>query len=221
MRYFRETGYAPHPRTMARAEAMATDNPDVLKVFRPSALHRVLQNENPVAIVNPSDFEGRLAFMFPEKYAQATDPGAVDPEVMKSLHDYIAELGSVAQDKGFADVPFLDVRSGFAPGEGAGMDLPALFVEGHEGRHRSRALERLGLPEMPVALYPKSYSEKQIPLERGETRQAQLRNLLEQRSPVFGEEPSAQPWAGGEDFPFLRWYRRGGHVNGRPYGEVT
>ena len=134
----------------------------------------------------------------------------------------------IAQDQGWSDVPALDMRAGYVPGEDAGMDLPGLFVEGHEGRHRSRALESLGFPEMPVYLS----ADKGHPLdrallrERGETKAQQLKRLLDERSAVVGEDSDESYWSGGKsywsggtDFPFLRWYRRGGIVNGTTFGD--
>jgi len=225
MRYLREIDQdrPPNPRIMQRAEAIQRDSPDALRPFSPGALRQMLRGENPVALINPADFEGGLAYQFPEKYTYPEGPRRKSPEAREAfswLDDYIKELGMVARDQGFSSVPFLDMRAGYVPGEGAGMELPGLFVEGHEGRHRSRALESLGFPEMPVYLTARSYSDKALPRGRDETKIQQLKKLLDERPEVFGEDPEkGGHWSGGEDFPFLRWYRRGGIVNGTAFGD--
>jgi len=226
MRYLREVDQdrPPNPRIMQRAEAMQRDSPDALRPFSPGALHQMLRGENPVALINPADFEGGLASAFPEKYMYPEGPRRESPEARKAfsvLDDYIKELGMIAQDQGWSDVPALNVRAGYVPGEDAGMDLPGLFVEGHEGRHRSRALESLGFPEMPVYLSADKGLplDRALPRERGETKAQQLKKLLDERPAVVGEDSEKGYWSGGTDFPFLRWYRRGGIVNGAAFGD--
>jgi len=226
MRYLREVDQdrPPNPRIMQRAEAMQRDSPDALRPFSPGALHQMLRGENPVVLINPADFEGGLAYPFPEKYMYPEGPRRESSEARKAfsvLDDYIKELGMIAQDQGWSDVPALNMRAGYVPGEDAGMDLPGLFVEGHEGRHRSRALERLGFPEMPVNLSADKGLplDRVLPRERGETKVQQLKRLLDERSAVVGEDSEKGYWSGGTDFPFLRWYRRGGMVNGAAFGD--
>lgn len=194
-------------KLMGRAQSINIDDPSLLRTYAPATNARLLYSPHPVGVVNPANFERQLARGF--EHFETDDPTYLNKRI-NELADILREGGSFNDE-----APYLDIRPGWEPAEGSAMERPALFVEGHEGRHRMRAMQQLGFPEALVNLDPVS-----IAPQTQEQAAQELRNLLVDRSPVYSEDMGeGRYWSGGEDFPFLRWYKRGGHVNGQEYGK--
>jgi hypothetical protein len=127
-----------------RLEKAADIVPNLETKFQPQALKSAFtaDNASAVMLMPPGNFE---------KYAmpiskEATEykgyrigdvyAGNHDQLPKGELDDYLKYLESVKQSGGFRDVPFLNV------GQLKGRSFPN--IQGHEGRHRMRSLEKAG-----------------------------------------------------------------------------
>ena len=127
-----------------RVQRAADEIKNLEKTYSEDALKRAFLGDNAKAVMtmNPADFE---KFAIPlESHVRASS--MTQPEYIKHL----AQLKG-----GFADVPFLEV----------GREYPEalLNIQGHEGRHRSRALASKDFEKSLVNLFPTASMRESMP----------------------------------------------------------
>ena len=111
-------------------------------------------NATSLAIIRPEDFR-YLADQLPEEYLNSALAEKISAPAGMSVKEYIRHLGSVAEQKGFKDLPFLEY--------GQHLGTSRLGVTGHEGRHRMRALEGIGDEKALVRLFPRASVREPLP----------------------------------------------------------
>ena len=127
-----------------RLQRAADEIPGLESMYKLDALRRAFGGDNAKALMsmNPADFE---KFAIPlESHVRASS--MTQPEYIKHL----AQLKG-----GFADVPFLEI----------GREYPKalLNIQGHEGRHRSRALAGKNVKKSLVNLFPTASMRESMP----------------------------------------------------------
>jgi hypothetical protein len=131
-----------------RAERAADEVPNLEDQYSEKALENTLMDRsNPQAlmVLDPKDFEEYAMPIAPGLTGSAGEyRGFKVPEGM-TYDQYIDYLAKAARRSGFTDVPFLNL-SGTAAG--------GVRISGHEGRHRTRALAKLGDKSTLVRLQP-------------------------------------------------------------------
>lgn len=135
-----------------RVQRAADEIPGLEGMFSPDALRQVFTGDNAKALMtmNPADFE---------KFAKRMEDTKSDSRRHTSEGDYIAfddYLKHLADlNSGFSSVPYLEV------GKRKPEYLPT--IEGHEGRHRSRALTNKGVKKSLVQLLPRAMLREELP----------------------------------------------------------
>lgn len=180
--------------------------PNLEKQFSPRALEQAFIDDNAssLLILPPKDFE-KFAAPLPEWYGKSiegikfeggkqvpiTMPPLEESYLIKSPHgdsyeekmmapeEYFKHLGTVAREHGFNDIPFLKFDKG-------SYRDPTMVITGHEGRHRSRALNRLGDKATLVKLYPRYSFREDMPRS---TQEEYLQALEE----MFGQKSLVEP----------------------------
>jgi hypothetical protein len=122
-----------------RLERAADEIPNLERLYKEQALKEAFTGDNARALMtmNPKDFG---------KYAMPLD--SREHYGYESQSEYIDKLAKLVG--GFNDVPFLEINKR----EQGAPKIP--FISGHEGRHRSRALESNAEPASLVRLLPRS-----------------------------------------------------------------
>ena len=131
-----------------RFERATDEVPNLAKMYQPESLIKHFAGDNAKAMMtmNPADFE-RYASKIPEEMSQGKlySINGYDDDTKKNMSqaDYLKHLSKV---KGFADIPFLEIS----------RQDPAYLpnIDGHEGRHRNRALASNGVDKALVQLLP-------------------------------------------------------------------
>ncbi len=144
-----------------RVQRAADEVKNLEKLYKEEALRQAFLGDNAKAVMTmrPGDFE---------KFALRLNPSAKDLEMANTIPvNYGRGLPDMTQDQyidylmriegGFADVPRLEIDKI----EAGSRDLP--FISGHEGRHRSRAMERAGQPQSLVRLLPRAELREPFP----------------------------------------------------------
>jgi hypothetical protein len=129
----REGGYG-----LRRVERAADEIPRLGELYTPEALRSVFSGDNARALMtmSPADFERYSAPLL--------------KDLSQESKDNIANLRAIQSAGGFKDVPFFLVNKERAGSTG----LP--FVTGHEGRHRSRAMDAAGVQAGLVQFLPRA-----------------------------------------------------------------
>jgi hypothetical protein len=129
-----------------RLERAADEIPNLERLYKEQALKEAFTGDNARALMtmNPKDFG---------KYAMPLD--AREHYGYESQSEYIDKLAKLVG--GFNDVPFLEINKR----EQGAPKIP--FISGHEGRHRSRALESNAEPASLVRLLPRSELREPFP----------------------------------------------------------
>ena len=98
--------------------------------------------------------ESQLGLVPPSFFRKAaTKLPTEDPIIREQIRKTIDELKDLRESRiGLDDVPYLSYD--------LPMDKDYIDIVGHEGRHRSRALEELGEPEQLVRFIPKGRSNQ-------------------------------------------------------------
>ena len=189
-----------------RVERAADLVPNLEKQFSSSALRQAFIDDNAssLLVMPPKDFE-KFAAPLPEWYGKSIEatkfeggkqiPITIPPleesylikqpygksyeEKKMAPEEYFKHLGSVAREHGFNDIPFLKFDEGL-------YKDPTMVISGHEGRHRSRALDKLGDEATLVKLYPEYSFREGMP--RG-TQEEYLQALEE----MFGQKSLVEP----------------------------
>ena len=195
-----------------RVERAADLVPNLEKQHSLSSLKSAFDGDNAqsLMVIHPGDFE-KYARPLPEWYGSKTprtgyktlengelEPWAMDPEQIQYsiqtgrnesgipeyelrkmyLDDYIDHLAKVARETGFNSVPYLRL------GEESGGTFR---ISGHEGRHRNKALNKLGDQTTLIRLEPGSLREG-LPRRSQEEYQQGLKELLGPRPNVRPED---------------------------------
>jgi hypothetical protein len=153
---FRSGGNLPAAR---RAERIADEAPQAAERINLNTLKESLargDNSHALSIVSPEQFK-RLAARLPTDYFYSTThKGALYDLPTMPVSEYLDYLARVGRDKGFEDIPFLNYAR-------AADNPDQLRVAGHEGRHRMRALEKLGDEKALVRLIPRANVREELP----------------------------------------------------------
>lgn len=175
-----------------RVEKAADLVPNLEKMYQEQALQRVFGGDNAKALI----------VMPPERFEEFARPIDVrDPISREVVEKNVKKLQKLRQ--GFADVPFLEI--GNKPGQ-----LP--FISGHEGRHRSRALEKRGEESSLINVLPK-YREDFPRRTQEEFIEEMRRQLGESRlvTPEGKLRATPENPEGAIEFPEI--FRNGGAVH--------
>jgi hypothetical protein len=158
-----------------RLEKAADLVPNLENKFQPKALKSAFtaDNASAVMVMKPGDFE---------KYAMPIDPthkgyklgdvyaGNHDELPKGDLDEYLNYLNSVKKSGGFSSVPFLNV------GQREGHSFPN--IQGHEGRHRMRALEKANEDNALVQMIPTPNLREPFPRRSQEEYLEALQNKI-------------------------------------------
>jgi len=189
-----------------RVERAADLVPNLEKQYDLKSLKDAFDGDNAksLMVIHPGDFE-KYAKPLPDYYDKPTDaikfengkqvPTIIQPEHQysiktgldkygsptwdsKKMHpeEYLDLLGGIARDKGFDWLPYLML------GEESGGTFR---IAGHEGRHRNRALNKLGDETTLINLLPQNIREG-LPRRSQEEYQKGLQELL-------GDKPKVRP----------------------------
>lgn len=148
-----------------RLERAADEIPNLENLYQEQALKRAFIGDNAQALMTmkPSEFEKYSAPLIkPElinriyRPYENTNEGVVRNQEL-DYGDYIKSLIGVQKSQGFEDVPFLQINKKQQGSTG----LP--FISGHEGRHRSRAMDAAGEQASLVQLLPRAELREPFP----------------------------------------------------------
>jgi hypothetical protein len=133
-----------------RLQRAADEIPGLENMYDYEALRSAFGGDNAQALMtmNPADFE-----KFAHRLGSEEDESAYEGGMTRE--QYLNKLIRIARAKGFRDVPFLDV------GKRKPTYLPS--IEGHEGRHRTRALAKMGEQKTLVRLFPTPSMREPMP----------------------------------------------------------
>jgi hypothetical protein len=136
----REGGYG-----LRRVERAADEIPRLGELYTPEALRSAFSADNARALMTlkPSEFERYSAPLL--------------KDLSQKSKDNIANLRVIQSAGGFEDVPFFLVNKERAGSTG----LP--FITGHEGRHRSRAMDEAGVQAGLVQFLPRAELREPFP----------------------------------------------------------
>ena len=142
-----------------RLERAADLVPNLEHKFQPQALKNAFAGDNAsaVMVMKPGDFEKyaapiskahKTSLEKPYGIGNAADFEAWDQMPKGTYEDYVKYLKQYAEpgNGGFSSVPFLQLD------QAKGSYFP--HIQGHEGRHRTAALESLGDPSTLVQMKP-------------------------------------------------------------------
>jgi hypothetical protein len=192
-----------------RVERAADLVPNLEKQYSVRALREAFDGDNAksVMVMNPADYE-KYARQLPEHYGKSISgiqfkegkqvPITIPPE--KSYYDiltgkdpldrsdytakkmmldeYLDYLGKTARGEGLLETPYLMLDES--------LNLPNYRIAGHEGRHRSRALAKLGDESTLIRLLPRGIREG-LPRRSQEEYQQGLQELLGPNPKVYPE----------------------------------
>jgi hypothetical protein len=197
-----------------RVERAADLVPNLEKQYSARALREAFDGDNAksVMVMNPADYE-KYARQLPETYGKTTSgimfkqgkqvPVTIPAE--ESYYDILTGKNPLNREdyttKKMNLDAYLDYLGKTARGEGL-LETPYLMLDeslgkyyqiaGHEGRHRSRALEKLGDESTLIRLLPRGIREG-LPRSSQEEYQEGLRELLGPNPKVYPEKPYGLP----------------------------
>ena len=192
-----------------RVQRAADEIPYLDRMYTPKALRSAFGGDNAQALMTmkPADFEKFAIRLY-------SDPDTREDEMNKrheyrdlppmNHHEYIRYLAKIKG--GFHDVPFLEV------GRRNPEQLPS--IQGHEGRHRTRALTLKNLPQTLVRLYPTPGMREGMPRRYREDFIEAMKNELGNHRLVTGEGRSLLP--ADLDAPEHKSIERRNMLGGRP-----
>jgi len=183
-----------------RLDRAADEVRNLETTFNERALRDAFMGDNTTGliIVDPGKYE-TLATKLPRK-GYGEDVHGASPHYrigdrLVNYDEYIKYLQSIAQKTGFISVPYLDLNK---------RDKDALlYISGHEGRHRQRALADLGDAKSLVRIQPRAAIRE--PIER-RTKEQGIEGL---KAAIQGKPVSSQ----NDEIIFLpEIFKRGGRV---------
>ena len=194
-----------------RVERAADLVPNLEKQYSARALREAFDGDNAksVMVINPAEYE-KYAKQLPEYYGKPMSgikftegkqvPITIPPsesyyDILTGknplersdytsrkmiLDDYLDYLGQTARGKGLLEAPYLMLDES--------KGLKNFRIAGHEGRHRARALEKLGDESTLIRLLPRGIREG-LPRSSQEEYQEGLKELLGPNPKVYPEKP--------------------------------
>ena len=192
-----------------RVERAADLVPNLEKQYSVRALREAFDGDNAksVMVMNPADYE-KYARQLPEHYGKSISgiqfkegkqvPITIPPsesyyDILTGknplersdytakkmmLDEYLDYLGQTARGEGLLETPYLMLDES--------LNLPNYRIAGHEGRHRSRALAKLGDESTLIRLLPRGIREG-LPRGSQEEYQQGLQELLGPNPKVYPE----------------------------------
>lgn len=178
--------------------------PGLERQYNPGALYSAFKDsENKVAAYKPEAFE-RLAFPI-------TGDGAIGTQrlpdwIQKQEADRIKGLREIIRSgsgrAGFSELPFLRLMENFEREQPRLWPIP--IVMDHEGRHRSRAMAREGMPASLMRVEQSSMPEWMHFKQLGDLIQPQGRDLPGRVPRVAGETFLTEPFYKGGGVPWKK-----------------
>ena len=178
-----------------RVQRAADEIPNLEGMFTPEALKHTFERQNAgLMTMNPADFEKFAERMREDITKKGSQRYTRDMERVP-FDDYLKHLAEL--EGGFDEVPFLDVGH---------RDLEYLpSIEGHEGRHRSRALAGKGAKKSLVQLIPSARMSLSMPKRNSEKLVQKLRQTLGEDRFVSPEGGSLLP--ANKDAQMYKWLK--------------
>jgi len=141
-----------------RLDRAADEVKNLGQTFSSDALRRAFMGDNTTGLIvaDPRKYETFAARLPREGYDEnelnihlhGASPQYRIGDRLVNYNEYIRYLQSIAQTTGFSDVPYLNLNK---------RDKDALlYISGHEGRHRQRALANLGDNKSLVRIEPRA-----------------------------------------------------------------
>ncbi len=154
-RVMNQIAQAQGGRRASRVERAADEIPHLADTYSEEALLETFKNRGiGVSSMAPKQFE-ELAYPIPLPQMDELEEYKGHGKSIGGFEGYIDHLAKIAKGGGFSSVPNLTLsRRGEAFGSGPEKDIIGPFVHGHEGRHRMRALDRLGYEHGLVTVTP-------------------------------------------------------------------
>jgi hypothetical protein len=201
-----------------RLEKAADMVPNLETKFQPQGLKSAFtaDNASAVMLMPPGNFEKYAMPISKEateyKGYRLGDVYAGNHEQLPKgeLDDYLKYLDSVKQSGGFRDVPFLNV------GQLPGRSFPN--IQGHEGRHRMRALEKAGEEYGLVRMIPTPNLREPFPRRSQEEYLEALKEKIGPRPFVMPEQTEEGISRGLIELPEM--FAEGGAVGYAPGGLI-
>ena len=166
-----------------RVQRAADEIPGLEGMFTPEALKHTFERQNAgLMTMNPADFE-KFAERMREDITKKESKRKTRAEEVLPFEDYLKHLAEL--EGGFDEVPFLEL------GHRDPEYLPS--IEGHEGRHRSRALAGKGAKKSLVQLIPAARISLTMPKKNSEKLVQKLRQTLSEDRFVSPEGGSLLP----------------------------
>ena len=129
-----------------KAEKLMTEAPQMFQYYEPmpvfQALREASEGSSDLVLMPPPNFR-ELAQRIPDEM----------PDIRRQVLDKQYQYEDMYRDgTAFDDIPFLS----FYDPDFQAVSTPGVRIAGHEGRHRTRALEGLGDPVQLVRMIPES-----------------------------------------------------------------
>jgi hypothetical protein len=201
-----------------RLERAADEVPNLGRLYKKDALEGLFRGDNARGIMTmrPGDFERYASplnydpkspkhFMFGEMI----DPSKGSTPKGLTQEQYLRYLAGL---KGFSDVPFLEAKKL----EGK---KPKLAIAGHEGRHRSRALDAAGEQAGLVQFYPRASLREEFPRRHRDEYIDALREELEKHGRMVTPESDGSIIRPDIELPDV--YKGGGAVRKAAGGKIA
>jgi hypothetical protein len=201
-----------------RLERAADEVPNLGRLYKKDALEGLFRGDNARGIMTmrPGDFERYASplnydpkspkhFMFGEMI----DPSKGSTPKGLTQEQYLRYLAGL---KGFSDVPFLEAKKL----EGK---KPKLAIVGHEGRHRSRALDAAGEQAGLVQFYPRASLREEFPRRHRDEYIDALREELEKHGRMVTPESDGSIIRPDIELPDV--YKGGGAVRKAAGGKIA
>ena len=144
------------PEYLKKLKNLGNEFPEGFRQYEPKVLHQVIDDSakgySDIAVMNPEDFRMLASRNIESQIQQEADWLAANPnEVIDDINtERLAKIDRYAEmfegGELFDEVPWLSVQTNISP------DIAQII--GHEGRHRERALRKLGADASLVRLIP-------------------------------------------------------------------
>jgi hypothetical protein len=183
-----------------RVQRAADEIPGLESMYTPKALKHTFERQNAgLMTMNPADFE-----RFAEKLGRFADENSIRHTTtgqQLNFNDYLKHLENIRG--GFNEVPFLEL------GHRDPEYLPS--IEGHEGRHRSRALTNKGVQKSLVQLMPSARMGLSMPKKNSEKLVQKLRQTLGENRFVSPQGGSLLP--ADQNAQMYKWLKENNYLD--------
>lgn len=163
-----------------RVQRAADEIPGLENMYTPEALQHTFERQNAgLMSMNPAEFE-KFAERMREDITRKDSKRKTRNDEVLPFDSYLNHLAQLKG--GFDEVPFLEL------GHRDPEYLPS--IEGHEGRHRSRALSGKGVKKSLVQLMPAARMSLTMPKRNSE-------KLVQKLNQTLGKDRFVSPEGGG------------------------